>query len=156
MDAAILIESFTEFAKQKNIDRPTMIRILEDVFRTMIKKKYISDENFDVIINTDKGDLEILRYRHIVENDAEDVDPNTQIRLKEAHKIDPDFSVGEEVAENVSIDDDFGRRLVQTARQTLIQKIKDLEKELLFQKYKDRVGEVISGEVYYQIKKFYY
>ncbi|TAH18482.1 MAG: transcription termination/antitermination protein NusA [Cytophagales bacterium] len=148
MDAGILIESFTEFAKQKNIDRPTMIRILEDVFRTMIKKKYNSDENFDVIINTDKGDLEILRYRHIVENDAEDVDPNTQIRLKEAHKIDADFSVGEEVAENVSIDDDFGRRLVQTARQTLIQKIKDLEKELLFQKYKDRVGEVISGEVY--------
>lgn len=148
MDAGILIESFTEFAKQKNIDRPTMIRILEDVFRTMIKKKYISDDNFDVIINTDKGDLEILRHRLIVENDAEDVDINTQIRLKDAHKIDADFSVGEEVAENVSIDGDFGRRLVQTARQTLIQKIKDLEKELLFQKYKDRVGEVISGEVY--------
>ncbi len=148
MDAGILIESFTEFAKQKNIDRPTMIRILEDVFRTMIKKKYISDDNFDVIINTDKGDLEILRHRLIVENDAEDVDINTQIRLKDARKIDADFSVGEEVAENVSIDDDFGRRLVQTARQTLIQKIKDLEKELLFQKYKDRVGEVISGEVY--------
>lgn len=148
MDAGILIESFTEFAKQKNIDRPTMIRILEDVFRTMIKKKYISDDNFDVIINTDKGDLEILRHRLIVENDAEDVDINTQIRLKDAHKIDSDFSVGEEVAENVSIDGDFGRRLVQTARQTLIQKIKDLEKELLFQKYKDRVGEVISGEVY--------
>ncbi len=148
MDASILIESFTEFAKQKNIDRPTMIRILEDVFRTMIKKKYTSDENFDVIINTDKGDLEILRYRHIVEDDATEVDPNTQVRLKEARKIDADFSVGEEVAENVNIDDDFGRRLVQTARQTLIQKIKDLEKELLFQKYKDRVGEIISGEVY--------
>lgn len=148
MDASILIESFTEFAKQKNIDRPTMIRILEDVFRTMIKKKYTTDENFDVIINTDKGDLEILRYRHIVEDDATDVDPTTQVRLKEARKIDADFSVGEEVAENVSIDDDFGRRLVQTARQTLIQKIKDLEKELLFQKYKDRVGEIISGEVY--------
>jgi N utilization substance protein A len=114
----------------------------------MIKKKYTTDENFDVIINTDKGDLEILRYRHIVEDDATDVDPTTQVRLKEARKIDADFSVGEEVAENVSIDDDFGRRLVQTARQTLIQKIKDLEKELLFQKYKDRVGEIISGEVY--------
>lgn len=148
MDASILIESFTEFAKQKNIDRPTMLRILEDVFRTMIKKKYNSDENFDVIINTEKGDLEILRYRQIVENDAADIEPNRQITLKEARKIDADFSVGEEVAENVSIDDDFGRRLVQTARQTLIQKVKDLEKELLFQKYKDRVGEIISGEVY--------
>jgi transcription termination/antitermination protein NusA len=148
MDASILIESFTEFAKQKNIDRPTMLRILEDVFRTMIKKKYESDENFDVIINTEKGDLEILRYRQIVDDDAEDVEPNRQIRLKEARKIDADFSVGEEVAENVSIDDDFGRRLVQTARQTLIQKVKDLEKELLFQKYKDRVGEIITGEVY--------
>lgn len=148
MDASTLIESFTEFAKQKNIDRPTMIRILEDVFRTMIKKKYHSDENFNIVINVDKGDLEILRYRQVVANDAEDIDPNTQITLSEAKKIAPDFEEGEEVAENVSIDGDFGRRLVQTARQTLIQKIKDLEKELLFQKYKDKVGEIITGEVY--------
>jgi N utilization substance protein A len=148
MDASTLIESFTEFAKQKNIDRPTMIRILEDVFRTMIKKKYHSDENFNVVINVDKGDLEILRYRQVVADDAEDIDPNTQITLSEAKKIAPDFEIGEEVAENVSIDGDFGRRLVQTARQTLIQKIKDLEKELLFQKYKDKVGEIITGEVY--------
>ncbi len=148
MDASTLIESFTEFAKQKNIDRPTMIRILEDVFRTMIKKKYHSDENFDIIINVDKGDLEILRYRQVVDDAAENIDPNTQITLSEAKKIAPDFEVGEEVAENVSIDGDFGRRLVQTARQTLIQKIKDLEKELLFQKYKDKVGEIITGEVY--------
>ncbi|GAB4480176.1 MAG: transcription termination factor NusA [Thermoflexibacter sp.] len=148
MDASTLIESFTEFAKQKNIDRPTMIRILEDVFRTMIKKKYHSDENFNIVINVDKGDLEILRYRQVVADDAEDIDPNTQITLSEAKKIAPDFEEGEEVAENVSIDGDFGRRLVQTARQTLIQKIKDLEKELLFQKYKDKVGEIITGEVY--------
>lgn len=148
MDASTLIESFTEFAKQKNIDRPTMIRILEDVFRTMIKKKYHSDENFNVVINVDKGDLEILRYRQVVADDAEDIDPNTQIKLSDAKKIAPDFEEGEEVAENVSIDGDFGRRLVQTARQTLIQKVKDLEKELLFQKYKDKVGEIITGEVY--------
>jgi N utilization substance protein A len=148
MDASILIESFAEFAKQKNIDRPTMIRIVEDVFRTMIKKKFHTDDNFDVIINVEKGDLEILRYRHVVANDTEGIDPNTQIPLSEAKKIDADFDIGEEVAENVNIDGDFGRRLVQTARQTLIQKIKDLEKELLFQKYKDKVGEIIVGEVY--------
>src|ERR671912_1402987 len=113
MDAHELIQSFAEFAKQKNIDRPTMIRILEDVFRNMIKKKFGSDEKFDIIVNSDKGD----------------------------------FEVGEEVSEQIFIDD-FGRRAVTTARQTLIQKVKDLEKDILFQKYKDIVGEIIAGEVY--------
>jgi N utilization substance protein A len=147
MDAHELIQSFAEFAKQKNIDRPTMIRILEDVFRNMIKKKYGSDEKFDIIVNSDKGDLEIYRFREIVDDDSEDIWDFDKISLTEAHKIEPDFEVGEEVSEQIFIDD-FGRRAVTTARQTLIQKVKDLEKDILFQKYKDLVGEIIAGEVY--------
>ena len=147
MDAHELIQSFAEFAKQKNIDRPTMIRILEDVFRNMIKKKFGSDEKFDIIVNSDKGDLEIYRFREIVDDDSEDIWDFDKISLSEAHKIEPDFEVGEEVSEQIFIDD-FGRRAVTTARQTLIQKVKDLEKDILFQKYKDIVGEIISGEVY--------
>jgi N utilization substance protein A len=147
MDAHELIQSFAEFAKQKNIDRPTMIRILEDVFRNMIKKRYGSDEKFDIIVNADKGDLEIYRFREIVDDDSEDIWDFDKISLSEAHKIEPDFEVGEEVSEQIFIDD-FGRRAVTTARQTLIQKVKDLEKDILFQKYKDLVGEIIAGEVY--------
>jgi N utilization substance protein A len=147
MKASELIDSFADFAKQKNIDRPTMIRILEDVFRNMIKKKYVSDENFDVIVNADKGDLEIWRFREIVEDDSEDIWDADKIALTEAKKIEPDFEVGEEVAEEIFLED-FGRRAVTTARQTLIQKVKDLEKDILFQKYKDIVGEIITGEVY--------
>src|SRR6186713_796345 len=147
MDAHELISSFAEFAKQKNIDRPTMIRILEDVFRNMIRKKYESDENFDIIINADKGDLEIYRFREIVEDDSEDIWDFDKVSLTDAHKIEPDFEVGEEVSEQVYIED-FGRRAVTTARQTLIQKVKDLEKDILYQKYKDLVGEIITGEVY--------
>ena len=142
-----MIQSFAEFAKQKNIDRPTMIRILEDVFRNMIKKKFGSDEKFDIIVNSDKGDLEIYRFREIVDDDSEDIWDFDKISLSEAHKIEPDFEVGEEVSEQIFIDD-FGRRAVTTARQTLIQKVKDLEKDILFQKYKDIVGEIIAGEVY--------
>jgi N utilization substance protein A len=155
MDISNLIESFAEFAKQKNIDRPTMIRILEDVFRNMIKKKFGVDENgkivptdnFDIIINADKGDLEIYRIREIVEDDSEDIWEHDKISLTEAKKIEPDFEVGEEVSEQIDIED-FGRRAVTTARQTLMQKVKDLEKDILFQKYKDIVGEIITGEVY--------
>lgn len=160
MDISNLIESFAEFAKQKNIDRPTMIRILEDVFRNMIKKKYGADENgnplstdnFDIIINADKGDLEIYRIREIVEDDSEDIWEHDKISLTEAKKIEPDFEVGEEVSEQVDIED-FGRRAVTTARQTLMQKVKDLEKDILFQKYKDIVGEIIAGEVYQVLSK---
>ena len=152
MDAHELIQSFAEFAKQKNIDRPTMIRILEDVFRNMIRKRYESDENFDIIINADKGDLEIYRVREIVEDDSEDIWDFDKISLSDAHKIEPDFEVGEEVSEQVYIED-FGRRAVTTARQTLIQKVKDLEKDILFQKYKDLVGEIIAGEVYQVLSK---
>ncbi|MFY0688031.1 MAG: transcription termination/antitermination protein NusA [Cyclobacteriaceae bacterium] len=147
MDAGILIDSFADFARNKNIDRPTMIRILEDVFRTMIRKKYKVDDNFDIIINTDKGDLEIWRFREIVDDNSEDIWDHDKISLTEARKIEPDFEIGEEVAEEIKLID-FGRRAVMTARQTLIQKIKDLEKDILFQKYKDLVGEIITGEVY--------
>lgn len=147
MDNGTLIESFAEFAKNKNIDRPTMIRILEDVFRTMIRKKFGTDDNFDIIINADKGDLEIWRFREIVDDNSEDIWDYDKISLSDARKIEPDFEIGEEVAEDVSLED-FGRRAVMTARQTLIQKIKDLEKDILFNKYKDLVGELIIAEVY--------
>ena len=160
MDISTLIESFAEFAKQKNIDRPTMIRILEDVFRNMIKKKYGVDEtgkavptdNFDIIINADKGDLEIYRIREIVEDESEDIWEHDKISLTEAQKIEPDFEVGEEVSEQIDIEE-FGRRAVTTARQTLMQKVKDLEKDILYQKYKDIVGEIITGEVYQVLSK---
>jgi transcription termination/antitermination protein NusA len=160
MDISNLIESFADFAKQKNIDRPTMIRILEDVFRNMIKKKYgvdengqpLSTDNFDIIINADKGDLEIYRIREIVEDESEDIWDHDKISLTEAQKIEPDFEVGEEVSEQVDIEE-FGRRAVTTARQTLMQKVKDLEKDILFQKYKDIVGEIITGEVYQVLGK---
>jgi N utilization substance protein A len=147
MDSSILIESFAEFAKNKNVDRPTMIRILEDVFRTMIRKKYEVDDNFDIIINADKGDLEIWRFREIVDDNSEDIWDYDKISLTDARLIEPDFEIGEEVAEEIKLID-FGRRAVMTARQTLIQRIKDLEKDILYQKYKDLIGEIISVEVY--------
>lgn len=147
MDTGILIDSFADFARGKNIDRPTMIRILEDVFRTMIRKRFKVDDNFDIIINADKGDLEIWRFREIVDDNSEDIWDHDKICLTDARKIEPDFEIGEEVAEEIKLED-FGRRAVMTARQTLMQKIKDLEKDILFQKYKDLVGEIINGEVY--------
>lgn len=147
MDAKVLIESFAEFAKSKNVDRPTMIRILEDVFRAMIRKKFETDENFDVTINADKGDLEILRIREIVDDNSEDIWDFDKISLTEAQKIEPDFEVGEDVYEKIELEE-FGRRAVMMARQTLIQKIKDLEKDLLFNQYEELVGEIISAEVY--------
>lgn len=152
MDTSVLIESFADFARGKNVDRPTMIRILEDVFRTMIRKKFKVDDNFDIIINTDKGDLEIWRFREIVDDNSEDIWDHDKISLTEARKIEPDFEIGEEVSEEIKLED-FGRRAVMTARQTLIQKIKDLEKDLLFQKYKDLVGEIITGEVYQTLSR---
>ncbi|WP_035805705.1 transcription termination factor NusA [Lunatimonas lonarensis] len=147
MDAKVLIESFAEFARSKNVDRPTMIRILEDVFRAMIRKKYETDENFDVIINADKGDLEIVRIREIVDDDSEDIWDYDKISLSEARKIEPDFEIGEETYERIELED-FGRRAVMMARQTLIQRIKDLEKDILFQHYEELAGEIINAEVY--------
>ncbi|MBN8826220.1 MULTISPECIES: transcription termination factor NusA [unclassified Spirosoma] len=151
MTSGLLIESFADFARSKNIDRPTMIAILEDVFRTMIRKKFGTDENFDVIINAESGDLEMWRTREIVDDNSEDIWDYDKIPLAEARKIQDDFEVGEQVAEEVKLED-FGRRVVQTARQTLIQKIKDMEKELLYQKYKDQVGDLVSAEVYQLLK----
>ena len=130
MHSKELIESFEDFAKSKNIDRPTMVKVLEEVFLTMIRKKYGTDENFDVIINADSGDLEMWRTREIVDDNSEDIWDLDKIPLSEAKLIEPDFEVGEEVAEEVKLEE-FGRRVVQTARQTLIQKVKDLEKEIL-------------------------
>ena len=147
MDTKILIQSFTEFAKQKNVDRPTMIRILQDVFRAMIKKKYENDENFDIVINADKGDLEIMRFREVVDDNSEDIWDFDKIAIADAKKIEEDFVVGDEVAEEIKIED-FGRRAVILAKQTLIQRVKDLEKEIIINKYDDLIGEIITGEIY--------
>jgi N utilization substance protein A len=141
-----LVDSFKEFKEFKNIDREVMMGILEDVFRSMIQKKYGDDANFDIIINPDKGDLEIWRNREIVE-DGEVEDENTQIALSDALKIEDDFEVGEEVSEEIPFIS-FGRRNVLSLRQNLAGRILELEKDAIFQKYKERVGEVISAEVY--------
>ena len=146
MASVNLIESFSEFKEFKSIDRATLMNILEEVFRGMVQKRYGTDENFDVIINIDKGDLELWRNREIVK-DGEVEDDNLQIAYSEAIKIEPDFEVGEEVSEEVVLDD-FGRRSVLALRQNLISKILELEKENIFRKYKDRVGEIVTGEVY--------
>lgn len=146
-----LIESFSEFKEQKNIDRPTMMKVLEDVFRTLIRKKYLSDDNFDIIVNTEKGDLEIWHRRDIVEDGAVE-DPVKQISLSDAQKIEPDFQVGEEAIEEIKMSS-FGRRAILSARQTLAGRVSELEKDELFKKYTDRVGEIISGEVYQTWKR---
>ncbi len=146
MNALELIESFSEFKEFKNIDRETMMNILQDVFRSMLKKKYGSDEHIDVIINPDKGDVEIWINREIVP-DGEVEDESLEIALSKAVEIEPDFEVGEEVAEEVKLDD-FGRRNVLSLRQNLISRILELEKDHIYKKYKERIGEIITGEVY--------
>ncbi|MBU0486993.1 MAG: transcription termination factor NusA [Bacteroidetes bacterium] len=146
-----LVESFAEFKEFKSIDRATMMRILEDVFRSMLQKKYDSDENFDIIVNIDKGDLEVWRNRIIVDDDKV-IDENKEIPLSEATRIEPDFEVGEEVSEEVKLLD-FGRRAILSVKQHLTARILELEKENVFKKYKDRVGELFTGEVYQVWKK---
>ena len=146
MNATNLIESFSEFKEFKNIDRETMMNVLEDVFRSVMVKQYGTDENVDVIINIDKGDLEIWRNREIVA-DEEIEDSNLQISYTDAVKIEPDFEIGEEVSEQVFLKD-FGRRQVLALRQTLTSRILDLEKKEIFDRYEDRIGEIINGEVY--------
>jgi len=146
MDNVTLIESFAEFKELKSIDRVTMMSILEEVIRGMIQKKYGSDENFDVIINVDKGDLEVWHNREIVEDDAVE-DPVTQIAFSEAIKIEPDFEIGEEVSQEVKFVD-FGRRAILNMKQSLNSRINDLEKDVVYKKYIERVGEIITGEVY--------
>ncbi len=146
MNVANLNESFADFKELKNIDRETMLMILEDIFRQMIIKRYGTDENFDIIINPDKGDLEIWRNRDIVD-DEELEDENLEIALSDALKIQDDFEIGEEVSEEIKIED-FGRRSVLAIRQNLVSRIMDLEKDHIYQKYKERVGEIVAGEVY--------
>ena len=141
-----LFDSFSEFKEFKNIDRETMMRILEDVFRNMLIKKHGTDENFDIIINPDEGDLEIWRNREIVP-DGEVEDDNAQIAISEAVKIEPDFEVGEEATEEIKLGH-FGRRSILSMRQNLVSKIIELEKDSLYNKYSSRVGEIITGEVY--------
>jgi len=146
MNALELIESFSEFKEFKNIDRETMMNILQDVFRSMLKKKFGNDEHIDVIINPDKGDLEIWINREIVP-DGEVEDENLEIALTKAKKIEADFEVGEEVAEEIKLGD-FGRRNVLALRQNLISRILELEKDHIYKKYRERIGEIIAGEVY--------
>lgn len=145
-DTISMIGTFAEFKETKNIDRTTLVGVLEESFRNVLAKMFGSDENFDVIVNPDKGDLEIYRNREVVaDNEVED--PNKQIALTDAHAIDPDYEIGEEVSEPINFAK-FGRRAILTLRQTLASKVLELEHDALYNKYKDCVGQVVSGEVY--------
>jgi len=146
MENLNLIETFSEFKELKNIDRATMMSVLEDVFRSMLLKKYGTDKNFDIIINIDKGDFEIWRNREVVEDEAI-TEPNLQISISDAKKIDDDYEVGEDVTDEVKLFD-FGRRAILSLRQNLTSRILELEKGNIFGKYKDRIGEVVTGEIY--------
>jgi len=151
MDNINLIDTFSEFKDLKNIDRVTMMSVLEDVFRNVLQKTYGTDENFDIIINIDKGDFEIWRNRIVVE-DSEISDPNTQITLSNAKKIDSDYEVGEEVTDEVKLKD-FGRRAILNLRQNLASRILELEKDHIYNKYKSKIGDIVTGEVYQVWKK---
>ncbi len=146
-----LIDSFQEFKDFKNIDRPTVITVLEEVFRSMIRKRFGTDENVDVIVNPDNGDLEIWRTRVVME-DGFSEDDDLEIELAEAHRYDPDLEVGDDYIEQITLES-FGRRAILAARQTLVSKILELEKDEVFKKYKDREGELVIGEVYQIWKK---
>lgn len=151
MDSLNLINTFMEFKELKNIDKATMVSVLEDVFRNMLAKIYESDENFDIIINLDKGDFEIWRNRMVVA-DGELENPNQEIALSDAKKIDPTYEIGEEVSDEIKLES-FGRRAVLALRQNLASRILDLEKAALYNKYKERIGEIITGEIYQVWKK---
>ncbi|MFD1770238.1 transcription termination factor NusA [Sphingobacterium suaedae] len=146
-----LIDSFQEFKDFKNIDRPTVITVLEEVFRSMIRKRFGTDENVDVIVNPDNGDLEIWRTRVVME-DGFSEDDDLEIELAEVHQYDPDLEVGDDYIEQITLES-FGRRAILAARQTLVSKILELEKDEVFKKYKDREGELVIGEVYQIWKK---
>ena len=147
-----LIESFQEFKEAEGIDRPTLMKVMEDVFKTLIRKKYGSDENFDVIVNDQKGDLEIFRRRTIVDDD-DLYNTLTEIEYKNAILIEPDYQIGEELYEEVDIQAEFGRRAILAGKQTLAARINDLKKNVLIKKYEDRVGDIVSGEIYQVWKK---
>jgi len=146
-----LMEAFQEFKDAENIDRPTLMRVVEDVFKTLLRKKYGSDETFDVIVNAEKGDLEIFRRRTIVE-DGDIYNTLEEIEYSDALKISPDYAVGRELYEEVNLVD-FGRRAILAAKQTLASRISDLKKNVLAKKYQDRIGEIINAEVYQVWKK---
>ena len=150
-EAISMVDTFSEFKELKNIDRTTMISVLEESFRNVLAKMFGTDENFDVIVNPDKGDFEIWRNREVVE-DGQVSDPNLQISLSEAKKIDNDYEVGEEVTNEV-IFEKFGRRAILNLRQTLASKILELQKDAIYNKYKDRIGQIVSAEVYQIWKK---
>ena len=151
MDSSELIESFSEFKEFKNIDRETMMSILEEVFSNMMQKKFGEESDVDVIINIDKGDLELWHNREIVADDDVE-DENLQIGLTEARRIEADFEIGEDVSQEVVLND-FGRRAVLSMRQNLVSKINEIEKDGIYKKYKDRVGDIVTGEVYQIWKK---
>ncbi len=151
MNSLELVESFLEFKELKNIDRNTMQHVLEDVFRAMLKKKFNTDEHIDVIVNIDKGDVQIFVNKEIVA-DGEVEDPNTEIAYTDATKIEPDFEIGEEVTEEFTFGD-FGRRNILSLRQNLISRIMELEKDNLYKVYKEKIGEIVTGEVYQVWKK---
>ena len=151
MNSLELVESFLEFKELKNIDRNTMKHVLEDVFRAMLKKKFNTDEHIDVIVNIDKGDVQIFVNKEIVD-DGEVEDQNTEIAYSDAIKIEPDFEVGEELTEEFKFND-FGRRNILSLRQNLISRIMELEKDNLYKVYKEKIGEIVTGEVYQVWKK---
>ena len=151
MNSLELVESFSEFKELKSIDKQTMQHVLEDVFRAMLKKKFNTDEHIDVIVNIDKGDVQIFLNKEIVD-DGEVEDPNTEIAYSDAIKIEPDFEIGEEVTEEFKFGD-FGRRNILSLRQNLISRIMELEKDNIYKVYKERIGEIITGEVYQVWKK---
>ena len=146
-----LVDTFAEFKELKHIDRTTLVSVLEESFRSVIAKMFGTDENYDVIVNPDKGDFEIRRNRKVVADDAIE-DQNLEISLTEARKIDPSYEVGEEVADNVNFAS-FGRRAILNLRQTLASKILELEKDSVYNKYIDKVGTIVTGEVYQIWKK---
>jgi N utilization substance protein A len=151
MSSINLIDSFQEFKDFKNIDRPTVISVLEEVFRSMLRKRFGNDENCDVIVNPDNGDLEIWRTRTVME-DGFSEDDDLEIEIADAHKVDADLEVGDDFIEQITLES-FGRRAILAARQTLVSKILELEKDEIFKNYKDRVGEIVTGEVYQVWKK---
>lgn len=146
MSSINLIDSFSEFKESEHIDRPTLIKVIEDVFKTLLRKKYYSDENFDVIVNDQTGDLEIFQRREVIA-DEDIMNDDTQIELSEAKKLDESYEIGDEVYQVVEIES-FGRRAILAAKQTLASRINDLKKNILLEKYRQREGDIISGEVY--------
>lgn len=152
MESKYLIQTFAEFARAKNIDRSTVIKILEEVFRTVVRKKFDTDDNFDIVVNLDQGDLQIWRFREIVADNDERILDHDKISLSEAQRIESDFRIGEEVAEEISLDS-LGRRGIVVAKQTLAQKIKDLEKDVLYDKYAQMIGELVTAEVHQLLRR---